>query len=312
LGVDNRTVGRITVRGWDSDVIEAQATSERGDEVVVLTRAEGDGPERLFIKADYTNLDSGVPTTDELVLPPLKGDDPVQVHLEVKVPRYAEIELIRVIRSDVEVTGIETAVSITGHSSNLTLKDVGSVEAHTRTGSIAVENARGIADVSSSVGKISVRNSRGAVRAVSIAGAIDIRCVKGRVDVSNTQAPIELSGIDGDVDAIAASSDVRFTGALSADNRYYMRSMSGRVELVIPAETRGFNATLTSYHGSVDSDFALVPKPAPQDSASTKHRLAGRFGNGGPQITLDSFEGVLKLTKAPRNSILSCKSEPPA
>ncbi|HEV7684416.1 MAG TPA: hypothetical protein VGO68_20050 [Pyrinomonadaceae bacterium] len=332
--VDNRTAGRITVHGWDREQIEARATSERGEEVVLVdVKQVDDVPERVFLKADYKNVISGEAPTRALELPPVNADGPIKVNLEVNVPRHADIEFIRVIHSNVEITGIEKAISIIGESSNITLQDVGSVEAHTRTGAIVIENARGISDVSSSTGKITIANSRGAVRAVSIAGPIEVSCVKGRIDVSNTQAPIELKGIDGDVDAISTSSDVRFTGSLSDDGRYYMRSMSGRVEVIIPTDIRGFNATLTSYHGLVESDFAIAlnpqvagdrptirrprrgpaarpvesPSAAIPDAEAAKHRLAGRFGRGGPQITLDSFQGVVKLTRIARGSIESCK-----
>ena len=201
---------------------------------------------------------------------------------------------------------METPIIVIGQSSNVTLRDVGSVEVHTRSGSITIENARGIADVTSSTGAIKIANSRGAVRAVSIAGPIEVRCIKGRTDVGNTQAPIELVGIDGDVEAIAASSNVRFTGPISADTRYYMKSMSGRVEMIVPANSRGFNATLTSYRNTVESDFSLSPKPAVQDAHAAGQRLSGRFGNGSAQITLDSFEGVVKLSKIASTSIVSC------
>jgi DUF4097 and DUF4098 domain-containing protein YvlB len=305
--VENRTTGRITVHGWDRDVIEAHAISDRGEEVLILAQSGDDGSRKVFLKADYVNLENPETPTQALDLPPRGSDGPLQIQLEVNVPRYVELELIRVIRSDVEIIGVETPINVIGHSSNLTLKDVGSVEAHTRTGSILIENARGIADVTSSTGAIRVANSRGAVRAVSITGAIEVSCVKGRVDVGNTQAPIELVGIDGDVEAIASSSSVRFTGPLSGDARYYLKSMSGRVEMIVPADTRGFNATLTSYRGTVESDFSLRPKPTAQDADTAGHRLSGRFGNGSPQITLDSFEGLVKLTKMASTSKVSCQ-----
>jgi hypothetical protein len=305
--VENRTTGRITVHGWDRDVIEAHAISDRGEEVLILAQSGDDGSREVFLKADYVNLENPETPTQALDLPPRGSDGPLQIQLEVNVPRYVELELIRVIRSDVEIIGVETPINVIGHSSNVTLKDVGSVEAHTRTGSILIENARGIADVTSSTGAIRVTDSRGAVRAVSITGAIEVRCVKGRVDVGNTQAPIELVGIDGDVEAIASSSNVRFTGPLSGDGRYYLKSMSGRVEMIVPADTRGFNATLTSYRGTVESDFSLPPKPLPQDAENAGHRLSGRFGNGSPQITLDSFDGLVKLTKMASTSKVSCQ-----
>ena len=306
LRVDNRTSGRITVHGWDRNVIEAHAFSERGEEVVISAQSEDDGSKAVFMRADYANLGSSETPTQILDAPPLGKDGPIQVHLEVNVPRYTELELIKVIRSDVEVAGVGTPITVISQSSNITLKDVGSVEAHNRTGAIIIENAEGIADVTSSTGLIKVANSRGAVRAVSIAGPIEIKCVKGRVDVGNTEAAIQLVGIDGDVEAIAASSNVTFSGPLRSDGRYYMKSMSGRVEMIVPADTRGFNAVLTSYRGKVESDFSLRPKPTSQNPDVAGHRLSGRFGNGSPQVTLDSFEGFVKLSKMASSSIVSC------
>lgn len=307
LLVENRTTGRITLHGWDQDVIEARSISDRGEEVLIVAQSEGDGPRKVFLKADYLNRENSANPTESLDLPPRGRDGPLQIRLEVNVPRYVELELIRVIRSDVEISGVETPITVNGRESNVTLKDVGGVEAHTRGGSILVENAKGIADVTSSTGAIKISNSSGAVRAVSIAGSIEIRCFKGRIDVSNTQAPIELEGIEGDVEAIAASSDVSFKGRLKDDGRYYLKSMSGRVEMRLPDDTRGFNATLTSYRGTVESDFSLHPKPVAQDTGTTGRRLSGRFGKGSPQITLDSFEGLVKLSKVPTTSIRSCQ-----
>jgi hypothetical protein len=306
LSLGNRTTGRITVHGWDQDVIEARAFSERGDEVLILGQKDEEGGKRIFLKADYVNLENSASPTEALDMPPSNNDSPIQIHLEVSVPHYAELEVVKVIRSNVEITGVETPITVIGNSSNVVLKDVGSVEIHTRAGSVAIENARGIAEVTSTTGGIKMINSRGALQAVSIAGPIEVRCFKGRIEVSNTQAPIELEGIDGDVSAIAATSSVRFRGELSDDSRYYLKSMSGSVEMMVPANTRGFNATLSCYRGVVESDFSLKPKPGAQEGGPGS-RLSGRFGKGNSQITLDSFEGFVKLSKVPPSSISSCK-----
>lgn len=95
-------------------------------------------------------------------------------------------------------------------------------------------------------------------RAVSIAGPIEIKCSDGRVDVSNTDAPIELVNINGDVDAIATNSSVRFTGKLRDGGRYHLKSMSGRVEMLLPANPSGFSATPSFYRGLVESAFNLT------------------------------------------------------
>ncbi|HEV2884715.1 MAG TPA: hypothetical protein VGW36_07655, partial [Pyrinomonadaceae bacterium] len=104
IELGNRTTGRITVQGWDRDVIEARAVSPRGDEVVVLRPAEGMTNKRLFIKADYADLENPESRTNRVDSPPQIDGRAVKVHLEISVPRYTEIELIEVWRSDVEVS----------------------------------------------------------------------------------------------------------------------------------------------------------------------------------------------------------------
>ena len=297
----NRSTGRITVTGWDRDVVSAQAVSQRGSEAVIVDQ----DPAGLFLKADYADLESSDPTARTLDSPPI-GDEgsPIQVHLEVKLPRYAVLELIRVWRSDVQITSIDTPFTIVGEKSSIILKDVGAVEIHTRSGNVEIENATGFIQVTTASGAIRVTNAKAGVRAVSIAGPIEVKCASGRVDVTNTDAPIDFYNVVGDVDAMAANSSVRFDGELEQDGRYHLRSMSGRVEMILPANTGGFNATLSSYRGMVESDFPLKATV----SGATKEiirsgqtqfnrRLSGQFRNQRAQIWLDSFEGLVRLTR---------------
>lgn len=305
LLVDNRTTGRITVEGWDKDIIEARAVSERGDEVVIVNKEEISGIRRIFIKADYASLEDSDTKTRELGSAPMSNDSFLQVHLVVKVPRYTELDLIRVIRSNVEVSGINSPVSVSGEYSDVKLKNVGSAEIRTRSGAIEIDNAKGVAEINSTSGAIRIRNSQGAFRLVSISGPIEVRCVKGRVDVTNTEAPIDLIAVDGDVDAIATSSSVTFQGPLRGEGRYFLKSMSGRVEMFLPSAATGFSAVLTSYRGVVESDFSLANKTTMPDTHGNR-RLSGRIGQGSAQIALDSFDGLVRLSKA-TNSPAQCK-----
>src|SRR5262249_259123 len=151
----------------------------------------------------------------------------------------------------VHVSNIETPLSVLGETSNITFKNVGAVEAHTRGGNIEIDEANGLIEATTASGAIRISASRVGLRAVSIVGPIEVKCARGRVDVSNTSAPISLLDIDGDVDAIAANSDVRFAGEVRGDRRYYLKSMSGSVEMVLPSNTTGFNVTLSTYRGTV-------------------------------------------------------------
>jgi hypothetical protein len=305
ISLSNRTTGRIIVQGWDQETISAKAVSERGDEVVIVGQQEFDNEKRVFLKADYANLSEPSEPTKVLEYPPLSKDGgPIQIDIEVKVPRNAVLETIKVIRSNVEITGIETPTSVLGKSSNVTLKDVGPSEVHTNSGAIEIQNARGLTDVTSSSGPITITNSQGDVRATSIAGPIQIKCLKGGAYIENVQAQIELEGIEGDVQATAASGNVVFKGPLRDDGRFFLKTLTGRLEMMLPANTRGFVATLISYRGMIDSDFSLT-----YNSTAGNHpggRRIARYKNGSPQITLDSFEGLMKLTKITPSAIMKC------
>ncbi len=309
IEVGNRSVGPIIINGWSQDVIAAHAMSARGDEVVIVHASETAAGKKLFLKADYADLAMPTaPTTRAVETPPFADNRPLEIQLEIKVPRYAEIERITVIRSKVEISDVDTSITINGDRSSVILKRIGGVEVHTRSGTVEIEGAKGLVQVETLNGAIRVINTRAAVHAVSIGGPIEVRCASDRVDVANTDAPIEVINAEGDVDAVAANSSVRFTGDLRDDRRYYLKSMSGRVEMILPASTHGFTAILSSYRGLVETDFALKSKD-PLRAGIFNRRVIGRYGNGKAQITLDSFEGLVRLTKLTGASLERCQLE---
>lgn len=302
----NRTTGRITVNGWDRDVIEAHSVSERGDEVVIATRNEDPGTRTLFLKADYADLEEPAAPTSRVTAPPIIDGKAVKVHLEVNLPRDAEIDLIQVWRSPVQVSGMETPISVSGDQSSVILNRVGAVVVRTRSGNVEIVDASGAVEIGTTSGAVRVHNVRGSVRVVSISGPIEIKCSRGRTQVANTEAPIELINIDGEVEAVATNSSVRFTGALREDGRYDLKSMSGRVEMILPGNTHGFDATLSSYRGIIETDFNLSVK-SPDSDGPQQRRLIRHPGNGRARIALDSFDGFVRLTKVGSGSIPTCK-----
>ncbi len=330
ITLGNRTTGRITVKGWDRDVIEARAISERGDEVVIAFLSDNRAGKKLFLKADYADLSQPSAITTPIDDPPQANGSNLKVDFEVNLPRYIELNPIRVWRSDVEVTGINTAVMVLGERSSVVLRRVGSVEVSTKSGNVEVELVNGPVTITTTKGAVRVHKAEGDVRVISINGAIEIKCVRGRVEVANTQAPIDLQNINGDVKAAATNSSVRLKSSPFGNWTYDLKSMSGRVEMILPDNIHGFEANLSSYQGVVESDFKLKPTsprkvpappkqppsvPATQETAtavpstvegSTGHRLIGRFGDGKTQISLDSFDGLVRLTKVPPSAMEGC------
>ncbi|HEX7177069.1 MAG TPA: DUF4097 family beta strand repeat-containing protein [Pyrinomonadaceae bacterium] len=309
--VDDRLLQRV-VRPDLADELSAPSAKARAPRPTVSDKA---GAEPRKGEADPTSQADAVkpkPTpAPEVVKPP---DDegafirrPREIHIEVRVPRYAELELIRVFRSPVEVSDIDTTVVIVGERGEVRLKGVGAAEVRTRSGRVEVEDVRGVADIFTVGGPIAVRRTPGDVLARTIDGRIELACVGGRVDVTNTDGFTSLAGIGGDVEANTTSGDIAFAGALRAEGRYELRSITGRVEAAIAAAGgAGFNASLSSYRGSVSTDFELkLREDTSRDPVN--RRLVGRHGDGRAQLTLDSFEGAVRLAKAPPDAAKLCR-----
>ena len=347
VALGNRTTGRIVVTGWDRDYVEAVATSARGAEYVRADSEVGPSGQRVSLKADYLSQPWSYPppfpappasppqpkpTPEPTPSPgwddikererlrsstlagpkfgPFGRPDgvPDEVHLEVKLPRYAEIELITVNRSEVEVAGVATAVAVSGRRSAIRLRDVGAAEVRTEKGAVEVDGAGGLVDVVTTGGPISVKNVRGDVRALSLTGRIEVMCVRGRVNVGSTEGAITLANVDGDVDATTVDSDVTFDGLIREEGHYHLKSMSGAVEMGVRRAPPGFTALLSSYRGQIESDFKLSSKRQP--NAVTGNRLLGRHGDGRAQITLDSFDGRVKLRRLQPAAQEACRRTP--
>jgi Toastrack DUF4097 len=331
ISLGNRTTGPIVVVGWDRDVIEASATSDRGAEAVRVNVYPDPSGARILLKADYAESEENrgprqllrerrmmfgarAPESAQGISqgpdsPPMFYSRPGEVFLEVKVPRYAEIEMITVKRSEVLVYGVETAITVNGARSAIKLKRVGAAEVRTRSGDVEVDDANGLVDVITTGGAIVVKNARSDVRALSLSGRIEIQCARGRVDVSNTDGPITMNGVIGDVSATATNSHVRFSGPIRAEGRYYLKSMSGAVEMEVPASSPGFTVTLSSYRGGVETDFSLKTSKSATDRGNSpvNRRLIGRYDNGQAQITLDSFDGTVRLSKMAAGALKDCR-----
>lgn len=231
---------------------------------------------------------------------------PSEVHLEVKLPRYAEIAQIEVNRSEVEIEGVETPVAVNGRRSAIRLRRVGAVEVRTASGEVDVEGAGGLVDVMTESGDVNVRHVRGDVRVLSLSGDIEVECVTGRVNVNNTSGSVALARVGSDADATTVSGEIRFEGALRADGRYHLKSMSGEVEMSLAPNPPGFTALLSSYRGQIEDSFSLK-KALKSGPNAVNNRVIGRYGNGQAQVTLDSFDGRVRLVRAAAGTTQDCK-----
>ena len=300
--------GEIVVNGWDKDVVEASATSDNGPEPVEAQTTGDSAHPRLMLTAPG-------PSVRRIGR---------EVRLEIKVPRYADIETLEGHRGDIRIADVDGATLINAGSGDVSTNHVGPLKVSRRSGDITVrevkgdltargfsgdivaENVTGLVDIAVTNGDLAIHSAGGDVRANSATGDIDVRCGKGRADVSSASGSITLTGVAGDVDASTASGEVTFTGPIHPNGNYRLKSLSGQVLMTIQPDAPGFTATLSTYSGGLDTDFPLKVE-SPVQRQPMNRRLTGHFGDGQAKISLDSFSGTVKIAKGNPATLKICK-----
>jgi hypothetical protein len=297
--------GQIVVSGWDRDVVEARATGDNGP-VPIETQTTGD-PARprllLTISARRYGRDA---------------------RLDVKVPRYADVETLDGYRGDIEVADVDGAtlinagngdvkimrvgsLKVSRRSGDVTVREVkGDVTARSFNGDVVVDNVGGLVDVAATNGDLRVHNAGGDVRTNSATGDVEVRCAKGRAEVGSASGSITLIGVGGDVDASTGSGDVIFRGPIRVGGNYRLKSLSGDVSMTIQPDVAGFTATLSTYSGEIDTAFPLKVE-SPVQGGPINRRITGTYGNGQGKLALDSFSGTVKIAKGTAAALKECK-----
>jgi DUF4097 and DUF4098 domain-containing protein YvlB len=291
----------VTIAGWDEPRVEARATSDEGGE----------------------KLEVSV-TGQRVLLLPAQAGMHRDLAIEIKVPRYADVETLDDIRGDIAINDIEGSVRIGGGHGDVKVEHVGALRVQRRSGDIlahdvkaeviaksgngdvSIENAGKTVDVAAANGDVSIRTAGGDVTANTAAGDLDIRCVKGAVQTNSASGSITLVGIGGNVEATTASGDVSFSGSIRPDGSYRLRTISGETSMTLPPDTPGFTVTLITYNGSITTDFPIKPDSAIQ-GPPTNRKITGAYGDGSAKITLDSFSGEVRISKSRTAVSTQCK-----
>jgi DUF4097 and DUF4098 domain-containing protein YvlB len=143
----------------------------------------------------------------------------------------------------------------------------------------------------------------GDITARGLSGNIDISAVSGDITVSDVKGDIEVTSVSADIDlrnivaryvrAKTTSGDVTYDGTIDSTGRYELGSHSGSVYLVIP-QTTGALLTVSTYTGSIESDFPITLKPG-EHGIGTSKRFTFEIGKGDARISADSFSGDITI-----------------
>jgi DUF4097 and DUF4098 domain-containing protein YvlB len=181
--------------------------------------------------------------------------------------------------SDVTLTVPRGAmVRIQTRDGAISANGVAEVYAVTQNGDISVERATRSVEVCSVGGSVSVRDSSGRVSINSVGGAIEA----ADLHPAETGDAFEAVSVSGEmnlqqighaqVSARTTNGNVNLVGPLARGGRYGFRTMSGDINLELPADASFRLNAKVSQEGDIVTDFPLTlvtegtptPEPAPK------------------------------------------------
>jgi hypothetical protein len=132
---------------------------------------------------------------------------------------------------------------------------------------------------------INLLSYRGAILVTNLAGAVRARVTDGDIQIAGLRS--------AKVEAHCTQGNVIFSGDVLPSGRYILKSFSGRVEVILPADA-DFKLSASSFRGGMDLDAFQMKfnKRSPQLVEASR-------GAGGASISLWTQEGSIHLYRKP-------------
>ena len=148
-------------------------------------------------------------------------------------------------------------------------------EVETVNGGVEVTGRYGRAMVGTTNGSVNVEDASGEFKAYTTNGGIQVSRFEGRLDAETTNGNIRLEGL-------------KFKDGISAE------TTNGSITLGIDSpEILNANLLARTTNGHITVDFPVTLKNLSQ----SKHRVEAKIGQGGPEISLETTNGSIKITK---------------
>src|SRR5258707_10696132 len=198
----------------------------------------------------------------------------VRIAYAIQVPRDTEIsatvasgaQTIRGVRGRVKVQAASGAIRVEKIERDAQLS--------TASGSVSASDIGSEVRVSSASGSVTVSNTRGDVRVKALSGVIRVSNPGGRIEADTASGEVEIHGAASDVKAHAASGRVSVQGNPSAGSYWELKTVSGGVQLVVPASAN-LHLSAEAVSGDIRTDIPMVIEE------QAKHLLRAHLGIGG-------------------------------
>ena len=179
-------------------------------------------------------------------------------------------------------------------SGGLTVEGLGgALESNVVSGNVTLSKIMGDVDSTVTSGTVNVSDVTGTVNLRTISGGVTAERIKGSVEAETTSGAIRMRDIVGakSIRAKVLSGNITYEGELAKDGKYTLEALSGRLEMIIPANS-GFELEAETFSGGIQSDFDIIVS-----GRVSGKELHGVVNNGGASIRLKSFSGSISLKK---------------
>ncbi|MET0625047.1 MAG: DUF4097 family beta strand repeat-containing protein [Pyrinomonadaceae bacterium] len=250
--------GRVSVRGWDR--AEVEATSDNARRVELRRADEGRESEpaarvEVVLSPNDSGVDLNVPRGATVRL---------RVGGEVSVSGVAEVE-VEAAGGDVYLRGITRATEVSS---------LGNTVVRDSTGRIFIRNVGGMVEVAD----VRPTGANENLQVTTVGGD----CILERI--GHTRLDVET--ITGNLTLI---------GAPAASARYQLRTTSGEVRVVMPADASFQINGRFGESGEFASEFPLKLQGGAESAGS--RRVSGTHGSGDATLNLTSFDGSVRLRR---------------
>jgi DUF4097 and DUF4098 domain-containing protein YvlB len=204
--------------------------------------------------------------------------------------------------SDIEVhVPAGSRVSVESFASSITVSEVsGPVNAETVNGSVSISGSANEVSAESVNGAVEVSGSPSRVHVGAVNGALTVRGAHGEVEANTVNGEVHVVGGPFDRASLeSVSGAIHFEGALSAHADVQAQTVSGGVELLLPAGVAA-DFTVSTFSGSVESDFGpAVYRSGRAGGHSPQKELTFSTGGGGAKVSIETLSGSVSLRKRP-------------
>ena len=255
----------------DIDVLSGTVTIVAGsDGVVEVTGTLGDGVESLEIDGNEDGVYIEVEYDEHY-----HGKQQVDTDLTIRVPAGVVLS----------VETVSASISVDGVTGELDLETV--------SGNVEIATMPAALDIETVSGNISVASAPADSDVSSVSGHIEIQAAGGSIDVENVSGKTMIYGgfiDDGDLESV--SGDITCHAIPGPDGSLDIETMSGTITLMIDT-TLVASFDLSTFSGLIENQVG--PEPTRTSKYTPGKELYFNTGTGGPNISLESFSGSIKL-----------------